>query len=172
MMMQKWFTYLRPTKVMRAWVTDINWYNPPMSLDFRFHVAMQGALGVGGNLTKYGLKDLACAKKNIELYKEIRHLVQFGDLYRILDPEKDEILFNHYVSEDKNESVAFISSVVTKYMKKQIPIRFEGLDDNKIYTFEIDKTKYEKSGAYLKNVGIPMTIRGMGYHKIIKLKAK
>ena len=57
-------------------------------------------------------------------------------------------------------------------MKKQIPIRFEGLDDNKIYTFEIDKTKYEKSGAYLKNVGIPMTIRGMGYHKIIKLRAR
>lgn len=172
MMMQKWFTYLRPTKVMRAWVTDINWYNPPMSLDFRFHVAMQGALGVGGNLTKYGLKDLACAKKNIELYKEIRHLVQFGDLYRILDPERDDILFNHYVSEDKKESVAFISSVVTKYMKKQISMKFEGLDDNMVYTFEIDKTKYEKSGAYLKNVGIPMTIRGMGYHKIIRIKAK
>ena len=172
MMMQKWFTYLRPTKVMRAWVTDINWYNPPMSLDFRFHVAMQGALGVGGNLTKYGLKDLACAKKNIELYKKIRHLVQFGDLYRILDPEKDEILFNHYVSEDKKESVAFISSVVTKYMKKQISMKFEGLDDNMVYTFEIDKTKYEKSGAYLKNVGIPMTIRGMGYHKIIRIKVK
>lgn len=172
MMMQKWFTYLRPTKVMRAWVTDINWYNPPMSLDFRFHVAMQGALGVGGNLTKYGLKDLACAKKNIELYKKIRHLVQFGDLYRILDPERDEILFNHYVSEDKKESVAFISSVVTKYMKKQISMKFEGLDDNMVYTFEIDKTKYEKSGAYLKNVGIPMTIRGMGYHKIIRIKAK
>ena len=172
MMMQKWFTYLRPTKVMRAWVTDVNWYNPPMSLDFRFHVAMQGSLGIGGNLTKYGLKDLACAKKNIELYKEIRHLVQFGDLYRILDPESDEILFNHYVSEDKKESVAFISSVVTKYMKKQIFMKFEGLDDNIVYKFEIDKNKYEKSGAYLKNVGIPMTIRGMGYHKIIKIKAK
>mgnify|MGYP003292146070 CR=1 FL=1 len=66
---------------------------------------------------------LEIAKKNIEIYKEIRHLVQFGDLYRILDPEKDEILFNHYVSEDKNESVAFISSVVTKYMKKQMLIK-------------------------------------------------
>ena len=172
MMMQKWFTHLRPTKVMRAWVTDINWYNPPMSLDFRFHVAMQGALGVGGNLTKYNKEDLEIAKKNIELYKEIRHLVQFGDLYRILDPEKDEILFNHYVSEDKKESVAFISSVVTKYMKKRIGMKFEGLDDDKVYTFEIDKTKYEKTGAYLKNVGIPMTIRGMGYHKIIRIKAK
>ena len=57
-------------------------------------------------------------------------------------------------------------------MKKRIGMKFEGLDDDKVYTFEIDKTKYEKTGAYLKNVGIPMTIRGMGYHKIIRIKAK
>lgn len=171
MMMQKWFTYLRPTKVMRAWVTDINWYNPPMSLDFRFHVAMQGSLGVGGNLTKYSKEDLEIAKKNVTLYKEIRHLVQFGDLYRILDPDRDEILFNHYVSEDKKESVAFISSSVTRFMKKEVPLYFEGLDDNTVYCLEINNKKYEKSGAYLKNVGIPTTIRGMGYNKIIKIKA-
>lgn len=172
MMMQKWFTYLRPTKVMRAWVTDINWYNPPMSLDFRFHVAMQGSLGVGGNLTKYSKEDLEIGKKNVALYKEFRHLVQFGDLYRILDPDHDEILFNHYVSEDKKESVAFISSSVTRFMKKEIPFKFEGLDDDTVYKFTINDKEYEKSGAYLKNVGIPMTIRGMGYNKIIKIKAK
>lgn len=171
MMMQKWFTYLRPTKVMRAWVTDINWYNPPMSLDFRFHVAMQGSLGVGGNLTKYSAEDLETSKKNVALYKEIRHLVQFGDLYRILDPDRDEILFNHYVSEDKKESVAFISSNVTRFMKKEVPLYFEGLDDDMIYKFTLDNKDYEKSGAYLKNVGIPITVRGMGYNKIIKIKA-
>ena len=172
MMMQKWFTYLRPTKVMRAWVTDVNWYNPPMSLDFRFHVAMQGALGIGGNLTKYSLTDLATARKNVTLYKEIRHLVQFGDLYRVLDPDRDEILFNVYVSEDKNEAVGFLSSVVTRFMQKQIPLKFEGLDDEKIYKLKIGKDKYEKSGAYLKNVGIPVTVRGMGYNEIIKIKSK
>lgn len=172
MMMQKWFTYLRPVKAMRAWVTDINWYNPPMSLDFRFHIAMQGALGVGGNLTKYSVGDLATARKNVSLYKEIRHLVQFGDLYRILDPDRDEILFNLYVSEDKTEAVGFLSSVVTRFMKKQIPLKLQGLDDDKIYSFKIGSAKYEKSGAFLKNVGVPVTVRGMGYNKIIKIKSK
>lgn len=172
MMMQKWFTYLRPTKVMRAWVTDINWYNSPMSLDFRFNVAMQGSLGVGGNLTKYSKDDLEIGKKNVTLYKEIRHLVQFGDLYRILDAQKDEILFNLYVSEDKTEAVAFIASAGTSFMKKEIPLLFEGLDDDKLYTFNLNNRDYEKSGAYLKNVGIPTHIRGMGYNKIIKIKAK
>ena len=172
MMIQKWFTYLRPTKAMRAWVTDVNWYNPPMSLDFRFHIAMQGSLGIGGNLTNYSHEDLMTAKKNIALYKEIRHLVQFGDLYRILDPERDEILFNLYVSEDKTEAVGFLSSLVTRFMKKQIPLKFEGLDDEKIYTLKIDRTEYEKSGSFLKNVGIPVTVRGMGYNQIIKVKEK
>ncbi len=172
MTMQKWFTYLRPTKTMRAWVTDINWYNSPMSLDFRFNVAMQGSLGVGGNLTKYSKEDLEIGKKNVTLYKEIRHLVQFGDLYRILDAKKDEILFNLYVSEDKNEAVAFLASAGTSFMKKEIPLKFMGLDDHKIYTFNLNGRDWEKSGSYLKNVGIPTCVRGMGYNKIIKIKAK
>lgn len=172
MMMQKWFTYLKPTKAMRAWVTDINWYNTPMSLDYRFNIAMQGSLGVGGNLTKYSQDDLAIGKKNVAIYKEIRHLVQFGDLYRILDAKDDEILFNLYVSEDKTEAVGFIASHHTSFMKKAIPLKFKGLDDNKIYELNINNTDYVKSGAYLKNVGIPITIRGTGYNKIVKVKEK
>ncbi len=172
MMMQKWFTYLKPTKAMRAWVTDINWYNTPMSLDYRFNIAMQGSLGVGGNLTKYSQEELQIGKKNVTLYKEIRHLVQFGDLYRILDAKKDEILFNLYVSQDKTEAVGFIASHHTSFMKKAVPFKFKGLDDNKIYELSINDTDYVKSGAYLKNVGIPLTIRGTGYNKVIRVKEK
>ncbi len=172
MMMQKWFTYLKPTKAMRAWVTDINWYNTPLSLDFRFNIAMQGSLGVGGNLTKYSKEDLEIGKKNVAIYKEVRHLVQLGDLYRILDAKKDEMLFNLYVSEDKTEAVGFIASHHTSFMKKAIPFKFKGLDDNKIYELNINNTDYVKSGAYLKNVGIPVTIRGTGYNKIVRVREK
>jgi hypothetical protein len=76
------------------------------------------------------------------------------------------------VTEDKTEAVAFLSSVVTRFMQKEIPLRFMGLDDEKIYKLKIGKEKYEKSGAYLKNVGIPTQVRGMGYNEIIKIKAK
>lgn len=98
--------------------------------------------------------------------------MQFGDLYRILDAKKDEILFNLYVSEDKTEAVAFLASAHTSFMKKEIPLRFMGLDDEKIYTFNLNGRDWEKSGAYLKNVGVPTCVRGMGYNKIIKIKAK
>lgn len=167
MVIQKGYSLLRPAKTMRAWVTDLNWYNKPCTLDFRFNIAMQGALGIGGNLTKYSEEDLGICKKNIALYKEIRNLVQFGRLYRNMDIDKDEILFNQYVNEDKTESVVFLAANGTRFYKKSIPMLFDGLDLDKRYTLTVDGRTYEKSGAYLMNVGIDLTVRGAYYNKII-----
>lgn len=167
MVIQKGYSLLKPIKTMRAWVTDINWYNKPCTLDFRFNIAMQGALGIGGNLTKYSEKDLEICKKNIALYKQIRPLVQFGKLYRNMDIDKDEILFNQYVNEERTESVAFIAANGTRFYKKSVPMRFNGLDEHKRYTLSIDGKTYEKSGAYLMYVGIDLEIRGADYNRII-----
>lgn len=164
---QKGFSLLKPTKAMRAWVTDIEGYNKPCSLDFRFAVAMQGSLGIGGNLTKYTDEDLEICKKNIALYKEIREIVQFGDLYRLLDFEKDEVSLNQYVNADKSKSVAFLIAKGTRFYKKRMPVYFGGLDENKRYKLTIQDNTYEKSGAYLMNVGIPLHIRGVDYNEVI-----
>lgn len=170
MVIQKGYSLLKPIKTMRAWVTDIAGINKPCSLDFRFNIAMQGALGIGGNLTEYSDEDLEICKKSIELYKEIRRLVQFGNLYRLMDIDKDEILFNQYVNDEKTESVAFIAANGTRFYKKSVPMLFDGLDENKRYTLTIDKTTYEKSGAYLMNVGIELEVRGVDYNRIIIIK--
>lgn len=170
MVIQKGYSLLKPIKTMRAWVTDIAGINKPCSLDFRFNIAMQGALGIGGNLTEYSDEDLEICKRNIELYKEIRSLVQFGNLYRLMDIDEDEILFNQYVNDEKTESVAFIAANGTRFYKKSVPMLFNGLDENKRYTLTIDKTTYEKSGAYLMNVGIDLEIRGVDYNRIIIIK--
>lgn len=170
MTIQKGCSWLKPTKAMRAWVTDIEGINKPCSLDFRFAVAMQGSLGIGGNLTKYSAADLEICKKNIALYKQIRNIVQFGDLYRILDIEKDEVLLNQYVTADKSKAVAFLLANGTRFYKKRIPICFDGLDDNKRYRLTVQGTEYEKSGAYLKNVGISLHIRGVDYNEIILIE--
>ena len=170
MVIQKGYSLLRPIKTMRAWVTDINWYNKPCSLDFRFNIAMQGALGIGGDLTKYSEKDLEICKKNIALYKEIRELVQFGNLYRNMDIDEDEILFNQYVNDEKTKSVAFIASNGTRFFKKAVPMRFDGLDEAKRYTLTVNNETYEKSGAYLMNVGIDLEVRCADYNRIIIIK--
>lgn len=169
MVIQKGYSLLRPIKTMRAWVTDINWYNKPASLDFRFNIAMQGSLGIGGKLTEYSEADLEICKKNIALYKEIRDIVQFGNLYRNMDIDRDEIMFNQYVNDDKTKSVGFIAANGTRFFKKAVPMLFDGLDENKRYTVKIGSKTYEKSGSYLMNAGIDITVRGMWYNEIITL---
>ncbi len=170
--MQKYYALTRPVKTMRAWVTDVNWYNRKTPLDFRFNVSMRGALSLGGNLNNYSDEDIAECRKYVELYKEIRGLVQFGDLYRLLDLERDEVSADLYMSADKTEGVLFVAAVNTSCMKPPQPLHFEGLDDGKIYTFEYDGIRYEKSGAYLRNVGIVIDVKTQYYNRIIKIKIK
>ncbi len=170
MTIQKGYSLMRPVKTMRAWVTDISGLNKPCSLDFRFNIAMQGALGIGGKLTDYSDKELDCSRKNIALYKEIRDIVQLGDLYRILDADKDEVLLNQYVNRDKSRAVAFLAARGTRFFKKRLPVVFDGLDENKRYKLKIDDKSFEKSGAFLMNVGIPLHIRGAYYNRIIQIE--
>ena len=171
MVIQKGYSRLRPIKAMRAWVTDLGW-SKRSSLEFRFNIAMQGSLGIGGNLTKYSAEELEICKKNIALYKDIRDIVQFGDLYRLLDIDEDEVLMNQYVNDDKTRSVVFIAANGTRLNKKRIPLRFDGLDPNKRYTLSFNGEEIEKSGAYLMEVGIPTHVHGNDYNRIIIINEK
>ena len=170
MTIQHGYSLLRPIKAMRAWVTDIAGINKPCTLDFRFNIAMQGALGLGGNLMKYSDDDKEISKKNITLYKAIRHTVQFGDLYRVSNPDENEVLINIYVERDKSSAVAFIASRGTRFFKKRINILFDGLEKDTKYRFTFQNREYIKSGAYMANVGIPAHIHGAYYNEIVLLE--
>lgn len=171
MTIQKGYSMLHPVKTMRAWVTDIAGINKPCSLDFRFHIAMQGALGLGGNLEKYSPEELEICRRNVALYKEIRPLVQFGDLYRILDADRDEVLCNQYVSRDKMQAVLFLSARGTRFFKKKMNLRFAGLAPDMAYAFTLDGVAYKKGGAFLMEVGLPVYVRGADYNQIVRLTA-
>lgn len=171
MTIQKGYSMLHPIKTMRAWVTDIAGINKPCSLDFRFHIAMQGALGLGGNLEKYSPEELEICHRNVALYKEIRPLVQFGDLYRILDADRDEVLCNQYVSRDKMQAVLFLSARGTRFFKKKMNLRFAGLAPDRAYAFTLDGVAYKKGGAFLMEVGLPVYVRGADYNQIVRLTA-
>ena len=167
---QKNYSLTRPVKTMRAWVTDVNWYNRDTPLDFRFNIAMRGSLSMGGNLKNYTDEDIAICKKNTDLYKEIRDFVQFGDLYRLLDIDEDEISADLYINREKTEGVIFIAAVNTRCMKEKIMLKIYGLDDEKTYALDFGNTHYEYSGAYFKNAGIPLDIKKQYYNTILKIK--
>ncbi len=168
---QKNYALTRPVKTMRAWVTDVNWYNRDTPLDFRFNISMRGVLSLGGNLNNYSDEDISVCRKYVDLYKEIRPIVQFGDLYRLLDIDKDEISAELYIDKEKSNSVLFIASVNTRCIKKAVPLYIDGLDDNRIYELTFEDKHYKKSGSFFKYVGIPIEIRKQYYNNIIKIKA-
>lgn len=171
MTLQKTYTLLRPVKTMRAWVTDVGGPNKPTSLEFRFNIAMQGALSLGGDLTKYSEADMEICRKNVALYKEIRPLVQFGDLYRLADADEDEFLCTQYVNKSKTESVVFLAARGTRFYKKRVTLRLAGLDPVRRYRLEFDGKMIEKSGAYLMEAGLAAHIRGADYNTVLRLFA-
>ncbi|MGH3125966.1 MAG: alpha-galactosidase, partial [Streptosporangiaceae bacterium] len=82
---QEGFTQAYPPQVMMAWVTDSPNFltHRELPLSFRFHVAMAGALGVGGDLLRWTDAELAEAAELIAAYKDIRPVIQRGRLYRL-----------------------------------------------------------------------------------------
>ena len=166
---QNGYTLTRPLKAMRAWVTDAEGYNRNTPLEFRFHVAMRGSLSLGGNMLKYTDEDMKISKERIEYYKRIRNIIQFGDLYRLLNLDRDEISADIYVNDDKSKAILFIAAVNTRNYKKAVPLFIDGLDDNKTYSFEFNNETIVKSGAFLKNVGSPLEVREQYYNRIIEI---
>jgi alpha-galactosidase len=100
---QEGFTQAYTPQAMMAWVTDSP--NPltgrPLPLSFRFHVAMAGSLGIGGDLTSWSASELAQAAGFVAQYKEIREVVQRGRLYRVASVRTDGLACAEYVLGDE-----------------------------------------------------------------------
>lgn len=163
---QEGFSEAYASKFMSAWVTDVpNMNGRSTPLDYRFLVAMQGALGIGANLNKLTVDEQALASELIAYDKQIRSTVQSGRLYRILSPREGDITANQYVAADAGESVLFVFRHAQEYNIPAPPIRFQGLDPKAVYTLDVFHGKWQPShpklsGAYLMRVGFAVPLRG------------
>jgi len=163
---QEGFSQAYAAKVMSAWVTDVpNMNTRSTPLQYRFLVAMQGALGIGANLNRFTESDSAMAAKMIEIYKRIRHTVQGGNLYRLLSPRLDDVTANEYVSNDGKQAVLFAFRHSQEYNTAAPAIRLRGLEERALYKLEsadgklVDKQP-QLSGAYLMRAGLNLNLRG------------
>jgi alpha-galactosidase len=163
---QEGFTEAYAPKLMSAWVTDVpNTNGRSTPLQFRFLVAMQGALGIGANLNKWTDQDNEFAARMIALDKKIRNTVQFGSLYRILSPRANDTTANEYVSKDGREAVLFAFRHSQQYNTLPPLIRLQGLDEKAVYRLEsIDNKLLDKqtelSGAWLMQNDIQLVLKG------------
>ncbi|MFF8409340.1 alpha-galactosidase [Streptomyces omiyaensis] len=153
---QHGFSQLYPAGVMSAWVTDSP--NPltgrVVPMRFRFHSAMAGVLGIGGDLTRWSDAELAEARGGVELYKDIRPVVQRGRQFRLLAPGEGPLTAVQYLSEDADRAVVFVWRPTTAFGPSPPPLRLRGLKQEARYQDE--DTGGEWSGAALSGFGLPL----------------
>jgi alpha-galactosidase len=163
---QEGFSQAYAAKFMSAWVTDVpNMNGRSTPLQYRFLVAMQGALGIGANLNKWSEEDFRLAKQMVSLDKRIRDTVQLGSLYRLLSPRTNDVTANESVSSNGGQAVLFAFRHSQEYNTPAPTIQLQGLDARAVYKLEsIDGKLVDKrpqlSGAYLMENGLNLNLRG------------
>jgi alpha-galactosidase len=161
---QEGYSQFLPAITMEAWVTD--WNEGFVPLEFRFHVSMCGSLGVGGDLLKWSDADRALAAECIRQYKEIRPIVQLGEQYRLLSPQKGPFSAVQYVSQDRAEGVLFVFRVHVPE-KYNIPhLYLRGLDPEALYS--VEGFEEPRSGLAWMEAGVKVELKNL-QSKILKI---
>ncbi len=148
-------------------------------LRFRFGVAMTGRLGMEMKPSDLDDKELEYAKKAVAFYKEIRPVVQQGDLYRLLSPYDNRGFCSEmFVTEDKGEAVFFCYKF-ENYVGLETPRwHMAGLDPEATYRiseFECPERNNRLegktfTGRFLMETGIELRLNGQFASRIIRMK--
>ena len=134
-------------------------------LKYRIDVAMSGRLGMELQPKDMTAAEIEQCRTAIAEYKQIRPVVQFGDLYRLVSPYDGLGLASlMYVSDDKDEAVFYWWRTENFYDTHLPRVRMAGLDPGKRYkVVELDKVGAPLSfegktftGEFLMNNGLEM----------------
>ncbi|MFJ9609066.1 alpha-galactosidase [Kitasatospora sp. NPDC101176] len=149
---QHGFGQLLPAQSMAAWVTDSpnGLTGRATPLRFRFHVAMAGALGLGGDLTRWRPEELAEAARLVAEYKRIRPLVQHGLQHRLTGP--DGLTAVHYAAADDSEHAVLVWRPTTRFGHRPAPLRLPALHAAARYRDPETGRVYD--GALLRHCGL------------------
>ncbi|RZQ63785.1 alpha-galactosidase [Amycolatopsis suaedae] len=152
---QDGYAQVYPARTMAAWVTDspnfLTGRHTP--LRFRAHVAMTGALGIGGDIAAWPPDALAEARELVALYRRIRHVVHDGDRYRLTPPAAgvEALQYVHGA-----ETVVFAFRVSTGYGVPPSPVPLRALDPGARYTDAATGQRHH--GAVLHAAGLPLDL--------------
>ena len=103
------------------------------SLKMRYDVASFGNLGYELDITELNEEEMEAVKKQVNNYKEIRELVQFGNFYRLRSPFADNFTAWSYLSQDKEEVLAGFYQVLATSNPKEETLKLKGLDPERDY---------------------------------------
>lgn len=153
---QHGYSQVYPARTMAAWVTDSPsaFTGRRTPLRFRFHVAMAGVLGIGGDLSSWSTEELAEAGGLIAEYKAIRPTVQTGQLYRLTGDTDSAVSAVQYVAGP--DAVVLAWRVSMRFGRPPERLRLTGLDGDAHYRDE--RTGSVVSGARLMTQGLDLDL--------------
>lgn len=130
------------------------------SLKQRACTAMAGTFGYELDLTKLCQQELSEIKEQTDFYKSIRHLVQYGDVYRLISPwnrnvETEKICSWQVVSKDKNKALVTVVWLYAEAFAPKRILRLKGLDEKAFYKDLFTGEIY--SAQELMNAGLVIT---------------
>lgn len=146
------------------------------SLKYRIDVAMSGRLGMEIQPKNMTQEEKDLCRKAIAEYKEIRPVVQQGDIYRLVSPyDGKNFASMMYVAPQKDEAVFYWWKTETFYDEHFPRVKMAGLDPDRMYKVvelnRIDNVPlpYEGlsfSGKFLMENGLEIPYKHkVAYHK-------
>lgn len=141
------------------------------SLKMRGDVAMSGNFGYELDLTQMPLDEQELVKEQVDFYKQIRPLIQFGEYYRLLSPFEGNETAWMFVSEDQSEALVAYFRVLAEPNAPESFVRLKGLHPE--FDYEVSEQNVSFGGDELMNVGIAVpTLHGDYQSMVWKLKKK
>ena len=146
------------------------------SIKYRIDVAMSGRLGMEIQPKNMTEEEKALCRKAIAEYKEIRPVVQFGDIYRLVSPyDGHNMASMMYVDPSKNKAVFYWWKTETFYDDHLPRVKMAGLAPEKRYRIrELNRIDNEPlpyeglsfSGKFLMENGLEIPLKHkVDYHK-------
>ncbi|QPC83368.1 alpha-galactosidase [Phototrophicus methaneseepsis] len=167
---QEGFTLAHAPLTRMMWVTDPIWINGrrSTSLEYRFHLAMMGVLGIGADLTKWPEADLEQTADFIAQYKAIRETVQFGAFYRLRSPREGALSAFEFVHPDGHEVIAFAFLSASQFGEYRIALHLEGLEPEA--TYHVEEFDLTMSGQALMKRGVPLAMKGSFVSQMLHIR--
>lgn len=151
-------------------------------LKLRFDVAMMGRLGLELQPQHLTADELAFARQAVATYKDIRPVIQLGDLYPLRSPyEPGGWCARMFVSKDRSRAVFFAFSLDFHDRMASTDFRMQGLDPERRYRVtELNSPGYDTfwgngqtfTGDYLMRVGVNPWLQRRGASSVLLLEAQ
>ncbi len=139
------------------------------AMKYRIDVAMSGRLGMEIQPKNMTDKEKDMCRKAIAEYKQIRPIVQFGNIYRLVSPyDKKGLASMMYVNDEQSKAVWYWWKTES-FQNEHLPrVKMAGLNPSKMYKvhelnrIDVNPLSFEGqsfSGAYLMNHGLDVPYR-------------